>query len=234
MQKGGVVDLFDEEIRHVGARDEPACPIARIGQRAIGVSLWPIGQDHGTRDHPLELAPADDTFLHVLVVIDAPQQQMKRRTIKKPAVAATVARPEARHADQPLDLSLLHCGDEHPRRFGEESRRLEDDFGPDRNAERLDDEIDSSHARFTVAISRASPAIFSSLGWSTGILRADCASARTECPASRAAFTASRPIPLLAPMIRTVVTASWVAPEWLGSHRTDISVTSPSWGRLRH
>jgi opacity protein-like surface antigen len=34
-------------------------------------------------------------------------------------------------------LSLLHCGDEHPRRFGEESRRLEDDFGPDRNAERL-------------------------------------------------------------------------------------------------
>jgi len=60
------------------------------------------------------------------------------------AVAATVARPEARHADQPLDLSLLHCGDEHPRRFGEESRRLEDDFGLDRNVERLDDDIDSS------------------------------------------------------------------------------------------
>src|SRR6266567_9387803 len=79
MQKGVVVDLLDEKIRHVGARDEPACPIARIGQRAIGVSLWPIGQDHGTRDHPRELAPADDTFLHVLVVINAPQQQMKRR-----------------------------------------------------------------------------------------------------------------------------------------------------------
>jgi 2-keto-4-pentenoate hydratase/2-oxohepta-3-ene-1,7-dioic acid hydratase in catechol pathway len=37
---------------------------------------------------------------------------------------------------------------------------------------------------------------------------ADRASARTECPASRAAFTVSSPIPLLAPMIRTVATAS--------------------------
>src|SRR6516164_6821199 len=61
-------------------------------------------------------------------------------------------------------------------------------------------------ARFTVAISSASPAIFSSFGWSTGILRADRASARTECPALRAAFTVSSPIPLLAPMIRTVAT----------------------------
>ena len=59
-------------------------------------------------------------------------------------MAAAVARPEARHADQPLDLSLLHCGDEHPRRFGEKSRRLEDDFWPGRNAERLDDDIDSA------------------------------------------------------------------------------------------
>ena len=30
MQKGVVVDLLDDEIRHVGARDEPACPVARI------------------------------------------------------------------------------------------------------------------------------------------------------------------------------------------------------------
>ena len=73
MQKGVVVDLLDEEIGPVGARDEPACPVARIGQRAIGVSLRPIGQDHGTHDHPVELAPADDALLHVLVVVDAPQ-----------------------------------------------------------------------------------------------------------------------------------------------------------------
>jgi hypothetical protein len=30
MQKGVVVDLLDEEIRHVGPRDETACPVARI------------------------------------------------------------------------------------------------------------------------------------------------------------------------------------------------------------
>src|SRR5258708_39749719 len=96
-----------------------------------------------THDHPVELATADDAFLHILVVIDAPQQQMKRRVIKKPAAAAAVARPEARHADQPLDVSLLHRGDEHSRRLGEKPRRLEDGFWPGRNAERLGDNIDS-------------------------------------------------------------------------------------------
>src|SRR5947207_6756536 len=68
---------------------------------------------------------------------------MKRYAVQKPAVAAAVAGPEARHADQPLDVSLLHRGDEHSRRFGEKPRRLEDDFGPDRNTKRLDDSIDS-------------------------------------------------------------------------------------------
>src|SRR5207247_10642099 len=88
----------------------------------------------GSRDarSPVELAPADDAFLHVLVVIDAPQQQMKRRAIKKPAAAAALACPETRDAEQPLDLSLLHRGDEHSRRFGEKPPRLEDDFGPGR------------------------------------------------------------------------------------------------------
>src|SRR6266481_7421520 len=99
MQKGVIVDLLDEEIRYVGARDEPACPAAGVDQRAIGVRLRPIREDHGTHDHPVELAAADDAFLHVLVVIDAPQQQMKRRIIKKPAAAAAVARAEARYAD---------------------------------------------------------------------------------------------------------------------------------------
>jgi hypothetical protein len=145
-------------------------------------------------------------FLHVLVVIDAPQQQIKSQVKKKPAIATAVARAEACHADQPLDVSLLHRGDEHSRRFGEKPRRLEDDFGPDRNTERLDDSIDSGQRALYRAISSASPAIFSSLGWSTRILRADRASARTECPALRAALTVSRPIPLLAPMIRTVAT----------------------------
>ena len=71
MQKGVIVNLLDEEICHVGARDEPACPVARIDQRAIDVRLPPICKDHGTHDHPVELAVADDAFLHVLVVINA-------------------------------------------------------------------------------------------------------------------------------------------------------------------
>src|SRR5262250_2754622 len=98
-----VVDLLNEEIRHIRARDEPARPVAWIDQRAVGVRLRPIGQDYGTHDPPVELAPADYSFLRVLVVIDASHQQMKPQVIKKPAMAAAFARPEACHADQPLD-----------------------------------------------------------------------------------------------------------------------------------
>jgi hypothetical protein len=91
MQKGVAADLLDEEIRHVGARDESACPATRIDQCAIGI----IGQDHGTHDHPVELAPPDDPFLRVLVVVQASQQKMKYGSIKNPTAAAAVAGPEA-------------------------------------------------------------------------------------------------------------------------------------------
>ena len=64
--------------------------------------------------------------------------------IKKSAMAAAVAGPEACHADQPFDVSLLHRGDEQPRSFGEKPRRPKDDFRPRRNAERLDNDIDSA------------------------------------------------------------------------------------------
>jgi hypothetical protein len=57
---------------------------------------------------------------------------------------------------------MLRRGDEHSRRVGEKLGRLEDDFGSGRNTERLDDDIDVSQRGFTVAISSASPAIFSS------------------------------------------------------------------------
>jgi hypothetical protein len=44
----------------------------------------------------LLLASADDAFLHVLVVIDAPQQQMERRNIKNPP------RPRLSPAPEPV------------------------------------------------------------------------------------------------------------------------------------
>ena len=53
---------------------------------------------YGTHDHPVDVASADDAFLHVLVVIDAPQQQMERRALKKAPAAAAVARPETGRA----------------------------------------------------------------------------------------------------------------------------------------
>src|SRR4029453_3464187 len=48
----------------------------------MSLSSYTILRSH---DHPVELASADDAFLHVLVVIDAPQQQMNPQAIKKPA-----------------------------------------------------------------------------------------------------------------------------------------------------
>src|SRR5262249_57424479 len=58
------------------------------GGSSLGARPRPIGQDHGTRDHPVELAIADNSFLHVLVVIDASQQQTKRH-VEKPVTFAS-------------------------------------------------------------------------------------------------------------------------------------------------
>jgi hypothetical protein len=114
-------------------------------------------------------------------------------------------------------LELLHCGDEHSRRFGEKLRRLEDGLEPGCNAERLDDDISSGQRAFRRGEPERIAGHFFSLRWSRRILRAERASAPTECPASSAAFTASRPIPLLAPMIRIVATAPYSRSEsaWL-------------------
>jgi len=73
---------------------------------------------------------------------------MESHVIEKPATAATVARPEARYADQSLDPCLLHRGDEHSGRLREKPRRLKDDFGPGRNAKRLGDNIDAGQGAF--------------------------------------------------------------------------------------
>src|SRR5215468_6158312 len=131
---------------------------------------------------------------------------MKRQGINKPAAAAAVACPEACHADQPFDVSLLHRGDKHSRRFGEKPRRLEDDFGTGRNAERLDDDTDTAQRALHCSRLERVAGHFFQFG-AVNRNPSGRASARTECPASRAAFTVSRPIPLLAPMMRTVATA---------------------------
>jgi hypothetical protein len=79
---------------------------------------------------------------------------------------------------------------------------------PGRNAERLDDDINSGQRALHRGDLEGVAGHFFELGVVKTNSRADRASARTECPASSAAFTVSRPIPLLAPMIRTVATAS--------------------------
>src|SRR5262249_14864868 len=56
-------------------------------------------------------------------------------------------------------------------------------------------------------------------------------SPRTECPALRAALTVSRPIPLLAPMIRTIATASCSRSDPPGSPSCATQAAAPQDGR---
>jgi hypothetical protein len=50
------------------------------------------------------------------------------------------------------------------RRFGKKPRRLEDDFGPDRNAERLDDSIDAGQRALYRGLLERVPVHFFELG----------------------------------------------------------------------
>src|SRR5262249_62254562 len=95
-----------------------------------------------------ELAQTDASSFYFLRQRGAPQRSGDTIIKTPPATAATVARPEARYADQTLDSSLLHRGDEHLGRLREQPRRLEDDFGPSRNTKRLDDGIDAGQRAF--------------------------------------------------------------------------------------
>ena len=50
MKKARIVDLCDEEFRHIGARDEPGGPVARIDQHTICARARSVGQDGRTNN----------------------------------------------------------------------------------------------------------------------------------------------------------------------------------------
>src|SRR6476646_4513953 len=56
--KACIVDLPDEKIRHVGARDGPRAPVARIDQDAVRPRARPVCQDGRANDGPVQTAPA--------------------------------------------------------------------------------------------------------------------------------------------------------------------------------
>ena len=52
VNKACIVDLLHKKIRHVGTRDEPGAPVARIDQHAIRPRARPGGQDGRANDCP--------------------------------------------------------------------------------------------------------------------------------------------------------------------------------------
>ena len=69
-QKARLVDLLDQEVRHVGSGDEPGSPVARIDQDTIAPRPWSVHQNGWTNDRPVEPTTADDAFLHILVGVN--------------------------------------------------------------------------------------------------------------------------------------------------------------------
>ncbi len=99
-EAGVVVDLLHEEVSHARARDFSHSPLVSIDEHAVGSGSRPARQQARTGDHPVERAVADDLFLHILVVVDAPQQKRKQDgTVKKAALIAAVASADPGHAD---------------------------------------------------------------------------------------------------------------------------------------
>src|SRR6476646_5131296 len=106
-QKARVVDLLDQEVRHVGARDEPRGPVARIDQDMIAPRPWSVRQNGWTNDRPVEPTAADDAFLHILVGVNAAKEEAKGGVVEEATVATAVPCSEAGHADQALARTVL-------------------------------------------------------------------------------------------------------------------------------
>ena len=79
VKKARIVDLCDEEVCHISARDEPGGPVARIDQHTICARARSVGQDGWTKNRPIEPAPADDTLRQVLVGVDTPEEEARAR-----------------------------------------------------------------------------------------------------------------------------------------------------------
>ena len=92
---------------------QPISPLVSIGEYAVGPGSRPTRQQARTGDHPVEHAVADDLFLHILVVVDALQEEREQDgAVKKATLIATVSGADPRHGDEPLDLGLCHQVDE--------------------------------------------------------------------------------------------------------------------------
>ena len=89
-----VVDLLDQEVRHVGTGDEPRGPVARIDQNTIAPRPWSVRQNGWTNDRPVEPTAADDAFLHILVGVNAAKEEAKGGVVEEATVATAVPAPK--------------------------------------------------------------------------------------------------------------------------------------------
>lgn len=136
------LDLLDEKIGDIRARDFSAPPVRRIDQHTIRSSVRTACEETGPDNRPVQFALADDPLLHVLVVTGLLQNTLTRESLKQqPAFGRAVTRAEPRHADQPFHARLRHGIDQNACGFGKQRDRIKNRFRTERNAKRLDDRI---------------------------------------------------------------------------------------------
>lgn len=126
-------------------------------------------------------------------------------------MASAVARSQASNRNQALNTLRLRRIHKDTSGLRKQVRPAENVFRVWRYSKRLNDRVNAFQRSSTVPRSSASLSSFSSRGSCKCIEVAERANARTECPALSASLTVSRPIPLLAPTIRTVLIGQAIA-----------------------
>ncbi len=102
MNAGLIIDLSNQKVSDVGARDDPVTPLRRLAQGLVPPGSLSVGQDPGPCNRPLERTVFDQPFLLGLVRVGASEHDLEWQALEAADAGAAVTGPETSDADQPL------------------------------------------------------------------------------------------------------------------------------------
>ena len=101
-----ILDLSNEELGDVRARDDPVSPLGGIGNNLVASYRRSTCQNSRPRDRPILPALLDQTLLQTLVAIGSTKDDLERQPLQAADARAAIASSKTGHTDQTFDAMV--------------------------------------------------------------------------------------------------------------------------------
>ena len=111
-----VGQLFQHEVRNIGARDFQFCRLVSVGKAVpVLAGAFTVGEGSRTDDRPVQMALPDVILLACMVGVRWTQEESKHDVFPEDVqISPTVSDPKRRLADKTPDAGLFHRVDDIP------------------------------------------------------------------------------------------------------------------------